>query len=61
MITIDDQEYDNEELTEQGKDSLRRLIELQREVDERQIVIRAYINTIKLELSKKEEDEDGEQ
>ncbi len=61
MITIDDQEYDNEELTEQGKDSLRRLIELQREVDERQIVIRAYINTIKLELSKKEEEEDGEQ
>ena len=61
MITIDDQEYDNEELTEQGKDNLRRLIELQREVDERQIVIRAYINTIKLELSKKEEEEDGEQ
>lgn len=61
MITIDEQDYDIEQLTDQGKDILRRVIDLQREVDETNIVIRSYINRIKLELNKQEEEKDGEQ
>ena len=56
-LKIDDAEYEIDDMSPEQQKMVRRISELNDQIEETRFVINGYINTIKSDLDKKEKDQ----